>query len=369
MTARWTQCFLFPGKSLHCRKNSGRALPDSNPERMKIRILCLSIFLPCLLSAQHIQGLTEKPGVSLRGLSVVSDRIVWVSGSRGHVGKSLDSGRTWQWMQPRGFEKRDFRDIEAFDGQTAVIMVVAEPALILITLDGGNTWKTAFIDSSKGMFLDAMEFWNTSSGIVIGDPVNGRFYIGRTFDGGSSWHQVPFDEFPAADSGEACFAASGTNIRKLNRREACFVSGGARSRLFIRDQRIDIPFQQGRESAGANSVAVEDDRKLKGGLHMVVVGGDFAADSLSDKNCFLTKDGGKTWTVPESPPHGYRSCVEFLTRDHLISCGTTGVDFSVDGGIHWSWISRTGFNVCRKAKKGNQVFLAGNNGRVARLLP
>ena len=71
--------------------------------------------------------LTSGLPASLRGLSAVNDKIIWVSGSNGTVGKSLDGGKTWSWMTVPGFEKRDFRDIEAFDAKTAIIMAIATP--------------------------------------------------------------------------------------------------------------------------------------------------------------------------------------------------------------------------------------------------
>jgi photosystem II stability/assembly factor-like uncharacterized protein len=218
------------------------------------------------------------------------------------------------------------------------------------------------------MFLDAMEFWNKDSGIVLGDPINGKLFIARTFDGGNNWQKIPFDKLPSADSGEACFASSGTNIRKLDRDEACFVTGGLRSRLFIRDEKIDLPIVQGKETIGANSVAVSDDTKLKGGFHIIVVGGDFKNDTLSEKNCAITSDHGKTWIAPIVPPHGYRSCVEFISKEKLITCGTSGIDISNDGGMNWQLISKESFHVCRKAKSGKSVFLAGANGRIAKLV-
>jgi photosystem II stability/assembly factor-like uncharacterized protein len=313
--------------------------------------------------------LTSGNRTSLRGLSVVSDKIIWVSGSGGQVGKSLDSGKTWQWMTVPGYEKRDFRDIEAFDAKTAVIMAVAEPADILKTTDGGKTWKLVYENTTPGMFLDAMEFWNKDSGIVLGDPINGKFFIARSFDGGDSWHDIPTRELPEADSGEACFASSGTNVRGLDRKEACFVSGGLRSRLFLRDSRIDLPLIRGSQSTGANSVAVKDNSKLKGGQYLIVVGGDFSHDTSREKNCALTHDGGKTWIIPATLPHGYRSCVEYIGKDRILCCGTSGVDISTDDGMNWQLISGESFHVCRKAKHGNAVFLAGSGGRIARLVP
>ncbi len=333
----------------------------------KIILLLLSFFLTWSLHAQKISILSSGTKTSIRGLSVVSDKIIWTSGNNGTVGKSVDGGKTWQWIIVQHFEKNDFRDIEAFDANTAIVIAIAEPAYILKTRDGGKTWKTVFTDSAKGMFLDAMDFWNINSGIVIGDPINGKFFIARTFNGGQDWQTIPFDKLPIADPGEGCFASSGTNVRKLDRDEACFVSGGLRSRLFIRDKRIDLPILQGRETTGANSVAVSDDKKLKGGQHIVVVGGDFSNDTSSEKNCALTNDQGKTWVIPATPPHGYRSCVEFIEKNKLITCGTSGVDISNDGGLNWHLISKESFHVCRKAKKGTALFLAGSNGRIAKL--
>lgn len=331
--------------------------------KRKIFSAIVSILFFSHLTAQSIRVIDSGTNVSLRGLSVVNDRTIWVSGSNGTVGESSDSGKTWKWMIVKGFEKIDFRDIEAFDETSAVIMGVGEPAFILRTSDAGDTWKIVYENNIKGMFLDAMEFWNEQSGIVVGDPIHNKFFIARTFDGGMHWQELPPNYFPVADSGEACFAASGTNIRKLDNGEACFVSGGSRSRLFIRDERIDIPFTKDEETAGAYSLAVKNNKTL------VVVGGDYRRPDSSSQNCFITKNAGKSWSAPSVGPHGYRSCVEYINQKNWITCGTNGVDYSKDNGDTWLWITHHGFNVCRKAKKGNAVYLAGEDGTVAKLIP
>jgi hypothetical protein len=323
-----------------------------------ILIICVA---PLYSISQSVRLLTSGANTSLRGLSVVDDRVVWVSGSNGMVGRSIDSGNTFKWITVKGFEKTDFRDIEAFDESAAIIMGIAEPAYMLRTMDGGETWKVVYENKSKGMFLDAMEFWNENSGIVIGDPIDGKFFIARTFDGGMKWQDIPAQKRPIADSGEACFASSGTNIRKLNKQEAVFISGGLKSHLFIREKKILLPILQGKESAGANSLAVKNEKTL------IVVGGDFNAKDSTLKNCYITRDGGTTWIAPIVPPHGYRSCVEWIVKKKWISCGLNGVDYSADEGNTWSWISKESFHVCRKAKKSNAVFFAGGGGRIARL--
>ena len=340
---------------------------------MKILFALILSISSLSLSAQiktipTVEVLTSGTNTSLRGLSAVNDAVAWVSGSNGTIGRTVNGGRDWRWMQVKGFEQADFRDIEAFDGLNAVIMAVGEPAYILRTENGGESWKVVYENRTKGMFLDAMEFWNEQAGIVIGDPINGRFFIARSFDGGMTWKEIPEERRPLADSGEACFAASGTNIRALDNDEAIFISGGLQSNVFIRDQKIKLPIVQGSESTGANSIAVFDRYKKKGGNQLVVVGGDFKSDTASDGNCYYSNNRGKTWKRPKTPPHGYRSCVEWLDRKIVMACGLTGVDYSNDNALNWQLISDESFHVCRIAKRGSTVYLAGNNGKIARLV-
>ncbi len=329
-------------------------------------------FFTVLLSAQtpSIEVLTSGTKTSLRGLSVVNDNIVWVSGSNGTVGKSVNGGKNWKWMTVNGFEKTDFRDIEAFDANTAIIMGIADPAYILKTNDGGESWKVVYENKTKGMFLDAMDFANNQQGIVIGDPINGKAFIARTSDTGNTWQELDEKEnHTVIDSGEAFFAASGSNVRLFTNKDYFIVSGGLRSRLITNTGATDLPLIQGKETTGANAIDIFDDgMPKKPGKRMIIVGGDFNADSSIAKNCFYTINGGKTWLAPVTPPHGYRSSVEYLSKKDVLACGLNGVDYSSDGGKNWKWISKEGFHVSRIAKIGTAIFLAGNNGKIGRVV-
>lgn len=327
-------------------------------------IFCLMI---ATLHAQTIQILTEGTNTSLRGLSVVNDKVIWASGNNGTVAKSIDGGKNWQWMIVKDYEKRDFRDIEAFDANKAIIMGIAEPAIILKTKDGGKNWYKVFEDSTSGMFLDAMDFSDEKHGMVIGDPINNKLYAAATGDAGDSW--IRNDDKASRfimDNGEAFFASSGTNIKILKNGMAFFVSGGRQSNIYNWDDTSiqPIPIMKETPSTGANSIDYFE-AKQRG----IIVGGDFTKDTININNCapFTYTKEHFTFTTPKTPPHGYRSCVLYINENQLVTCGTSGVDISNDGGNNWQLISKEGFHVVQKAKKGGAVFLAGNKGRIALL--
>ncbi|WP_157580536.1 WD40/YVTN/BNR-like repeat-containing protein [Segetibacter koreensis] len=346
--------------------------------RLLMLIISIFVYLPNTASQEtvRVEVITSGKNTSLRGMSIPSDSVVWVSGSNGTIGKSVDAGKTWKWIIVAGFEKRDFRDIEAFDSHTAIAMAVDNPALIIKTTDGGNTWKKVFEREIPGMFLDAMDFKNKHEGICIGDPISmeqtekKKFFIIRTFDGGDSWKEIPSDEVPTAYQGEAIFAASGTNISFLDNPgfEYGFVTGGAVSNLYLVSKRgiqnkiVNIPMAQGKETEGVFSMATNRKKII------YCIGGDYKIPSKSVGNYRYTKDEGRTWnSAIGSAPFGYRSCIRIISKNMLVSCGPSGVDFAINGQKEWKNVSNEGFNVCM-VSKGKQVFLAGEKGKIGRLI-
>jgi photosystem II stability/assembly factor-like uncharacterized protein len=323
-------------------------------------ILLSSIFQTTF--AQEIQILNSGRTASLRGLSVVNDQVIWVSGSAGTVGLSVDSGQTWKWMHVTGYEKSDFRDIEAFSDKEAIILGITEPAILLRTSDGGDQWIPVYKDTTRSAFWDAVDFAG-EQGALVGDPQGGKVFLALSADRGRSWNKPTLPRILTPTSGEAFFAASGSNISYVSGNHLALVSGGKKSCLYLDGNRFELSLNQGGETTGANSIAVNPGNQNRA----FVVGGDFSHDTLTMGNSLLIQFNPFSQESPKIPPRGYRSCVEYLDAQRLICCGTPGVDVSTDGGVTWQGISNTSFHVCRRARSGKAVFLAGAKGTIARL--
>src|SRR3954471_19222646 len=207
---------------------------------------------------------------SFRGLDAIDAKTAWVSGSRGKVLRTTDGGSTWKLDSIPGADSLDLRDIEGIDANTAVA-ISAGPAergqaKIFRTTNAGATWTQVFTSDQKGVFLDAISFWDRDHGIVLSDPVDGKPFLLVTDDGGNTWSRVQPDALPAVLPSEGSFAASGTCLAVQGASNAWFATGGATAaRVFRSTDRgrtwsvAETPIHSGDKGAsGIFSVAFSD---------------------------------------------------------------------------------------------------------------
>lgn len=316
------------------------------------------LLLSATAIAQHIEPLQQGKAVSIRGLSVVDNKVAWASGSKGYIAITTDGGKTWDWQQVKGFERSDFRDIEAFSDKEAVIMSSGTPALILKTVDGGANWKVNYRNTDTAYFLDAMDFNNSKHGFVMGDPIKDKFLLMKTTDGGNTW---PPCNGPDAIKNQAAFAASGTCL--VAGKQFAIATGGSAAELLVQNKKGDgwlhqtVPIIHGKKAQGAFSVAIANN-------YLIVVGGDYQKDKQQDSTACYSVDKGLSWHLASTFPAGYQSCVEYIRDKTFLSTGTSGTNITVDGGKNYTKIDASSYNVCRKAKHGNLVLLAGDNGKI-----
>jgi photosystem II stability/assembly factor-like uncharacterized protein len=334
----------------------------------RLLLLCICAFVAAQAPLGRWDPQASGVTARLRGVSAVSDRIAWASGSAGTVIRTIDAGNTWQVRPVAGAEKLDFRDVDAMSDSVAYVLSIGpgELSRIYKTVDGGASWTLQFANTDPKVFLDAMTFADAQHGFAFSDSVDGRFVILRTDNGGRSWDRIPADPLPPALEGEGAFAGSGTNIA---------TGGGDRIWIGTTASRVLRSLDGGRTwtavqtplahnaSTGIFSVA------FRNATDGVVVGGDYRKEGEAIDNVAVTSDGGATWTlVKEHALSGFRSVVAYMPgmKSTLLAVGPSGADVSQDGGRTWTALECDGFHTFNFAPRNAVGWGAGERGRVSR---
>ena len=304
----------------------------------------------------------------------MSGRIAWASGTKGTVLRTTDGGVHWQDVRVPGAEKLDFRDIAAFDADTAFVLSSGpgDASRIYKTNDGGKHWRLLFTNAEATAFYDGFAFWDRNHGIAISDPVDGKFRLLLTEDG-ENWKTLTPDVLPPALPKEGGFAASGTLIAVGGKNDVWFVTGGSAARVFYsadrgRNWRVSLsPLVSGAAPQGIFSIAVAKDGNS---TRLIVVGGDYEQPQASARNAAFSVDGGAHWALAEKSPAGYRSAVAFIPGSSplfWVAVGTTGSDYSRDGGRTWLPLDNENYNAVSFSPSGDG-WVVGPKGRIARYI-
>lgn len=309
------------------------------------------------VSAQWVKQ-TVNTTASFRGLSVVNEKVVWASGTGGTVIRTIDGGKTWNIMTVSGAEKLDFRDIEAFDANTAYILSIGngDSSRIYKTVDGGKAWKLQFKNDDPKKFFDAMACRDSAHCIAISDPVDGGFPIVVTYNG-IKWEKFSGDML-SAQPGEAAFAASGTCLIAFGKPDeasflrdggAFFVTGGTNARVLKAGKTpawhvSNTAIQHGTPSQGIFSIAMLDSE------NGVIVGGDYQKPDEAKDTLAFTSDGGESWKLGTGLT-GYRSGVTYVDKNTIIAVGTNGSDITRDGGKTWKKLGNENLNAVQAKGK------------------
>ena len=330
-------------------------------------------FLPLFISLAFGQSISlvtldSRVESSFRGLSVVNQKVVWVSGTGGTVLRTIDGGKNWENISVPNMEKIDFRDVEGFNKNTAIVMGIASPARFYKTTDGGQNWKLVYFDDREGVFFDGMSFWNKNDGIAFSDPVDGQHLLIRTTDGGDTWHEIPKEGFPHKLNPEFGFAASGTGIPVQGRKTVWLGMGGVKSRVFKSEDGgmnwsvAETPVVHGGQSTGIYSVAFKNKRVG------ISVGGDYTNQSIKNTMAY-TNDGGATWHLPEKQTHQYRECVAHYRGKIFFAVGPSGFDMTTDNGKNWHphYWEVNNLTAVAFAKRSNVGFAVGKGGQIYKI--
>lgn len=305
---------------------------------------------------------------SFRGISVLNEKIIWVSGTNGLVLKTENGGQDWEEVYIPDTDSLDFRDVEVLSKDEIVLMSAGPDSLsnIFKSKDGGRHWEKTFANQDSLGFFDGIAFFNETDGILGGDPIDGKLFLMKTTDGGDTWQRIHPDLLPEMNEGEyGGFAASGSHLT-VKGNSIWIGSGAATSRVFYSKDKgehwevVYTPIIQGEGTQGIFSIDFFDENTG------VAVGGDYKKETEGDKNVILTKDGSETWSLSQNFPM-YQSSVRYLSENELLSVGPAGCFQSIDGGMTWSAFGESGFHTLDVGEDGT-IWAAGKEGRIAQLI-
>jgi hypothetical protein len=344
-----------------------------------------------LASALHAQWKIQHSGTTsdLRGIHHVDRDVAWASGTRGTVLRTTDGGDTWRSCAvPPGAQRLDFRAVQAFDDRTAMVMSSGPGDLSRVykTSDGCLSWKLVFINPDAEGFWDALQFSGPQFGVIVGDPVGGRFPIYATFDGGTAWQRLVPDDVPALQKRQSVFAASNSSLLlDPTRRALYFITGGGstavmevRLRSFTKQACRDCvhishtqPDLASGDTAGGFAIGA---RQNGPDLIVIAVGGDYkqpeqrAGTAASGRR---PHRGRLQWYKCQENPRGYRSAVAYDTDSGAwIAVGPNGTDISRDDGRTWHPLRSNQPEADNEVSNWNALslpYVVGPEGRIGKL--
>lgn len=307
-----------------------------------------------------------KDSISIRALEVSAEKI-WFAGSSSTIGVVDMKSKVAQTLQLKTELPVEFRSL-ARNNQHLFALSIGNPAQLYRFSPQLENNIQVYKETHEKVFYDALSFIDSLHGIAIGDPTDESLAILLTQDGGATWKRIPENNAPKLVSGEAAFAASNTNI-VVQGQTIWVITGGKKSRLW---KSIDfgqhwnvteLPIIQGEAMTGAFTAAFYDENIG------VVAGGDYANPMKSEGNIILTRNAGRDWErrVGQNSPT-YISCIQFVPSSkgrELITVGAGGMFYSNDQGQHWQLLDSDSKLYTIRFIDSETLIAAGKNKIVA----
>jgi len=335
------------------------------------RFSLIFLFLLCsvpLLAQLQLDSLSIIGNNSFRGIAAISDSVCWISGSNGAVFRIEEAGKKIISCSPAGYDSSDFRDIHAFDENKAFVLSAGLPAVILKTINGGESWKEVYRNEEKGVFFDAFDFWNEERGIAFSDARGPYLLLIETQDGGNSWSPIEQFRIPMVHTDQGGFAASGTCLKTFAGGKVIIGLGGPEASVLSSYDygqhwsKGAAPIDNGEPSKGIFSFDFLDEKRI------LAVGGDYRGDSLSTDCISISLNGGHSWKTRQEAGFGlrkkYRSAVVVINERQWLALSRTGTSYTDDAGKNWKEFP---FYFYSASKAEKSIWVSGSDGKVGRI--
>lgn len=281
----------------------------------------------------------------LYALKAVNDSTVWACGSHDRFLKTTDDGMSWESGPVSGNLSITYYSLAAINKDIAYVagnLENSDQAVICKTTDGGSHWDLQYMNSSPGVFLNSIAFWDENNGIAVSDPDTNGFLIVTTSDGGQNWTRVPPANVPLPYQGENGGLANlgGSSLAVLNDSIAYFGGGNYDTvRLFRTKDRgntwavYNTPLSVNGSVHGISSIAFMDS--------LIGFAGSVDFITKNKKTLIKTFDGGKSWQPVDSFPPLDISTISFVPgNDSVVYVSSyQGTALSTDQGKTWKMLT------------------------------
>jgi len=311
--------------------------------------------------------------------------VAWASGANGTVLRTQNNGDFWQVCSvPLHTEHADFRAIQAIDGQSAVVMSSGKGRLSRLykTSDGCKTWKLVFENPDEAGSFANLRRISASQFYLLGQPVEGKFPVFLSQDGGETWFAT---DDPGLDAQVGLHVAGNSNAAMYSEAASLYFGtvGGEKSYVYFTYPKCDKSKGDGQcamawdraevpIAAGIASIAFRTQLSMATGelkIIGVAVGGNPDTPGYASASAAYTVDG-KVWKVATAMPGGYRSAVGYNKAARTwIAVGPNGIDISSDNGRTWRPLKTDAKDSQDTDKNWTAIsfpFVVGPHGRIGK---
>jgi len=131
---------------------------------------------------------TSATGITtaIRTISVVDDNIVWAGADGGPVLRTTNGGTNWANVTGSPIGANGVFCIWGVDAQNALCTTSpSSGTFVYKTTNAGANWTQVF--AQTGGFINAIWMTSATNGFMEGDPVQARWSLWKTTNGGTTW--------------------------------------------------------------------------------------------------------------------------------------------------------------------------------------
>lgn len=301
---------------------------------------------------------------TLYSVKAIDANIGWAGGAGGRVLRTINGGSTaWTSVGGGAIGTSAIYAVEALNANTAFATTSPGGTFLYRTINGGGTWTQVYSNANAAAFINDIKMFDANNGIAQGDPVNGKWMILKTSNGGATWDTT------ASQPPQQGIEAGGNNgMAIVGTTHVWFTSNWNAA---TDSARVYRSTNGGLTWAFSELPFTPAASLFTAGIHFVNT--QIGVVGTSNGQAARTTNGGATWTLI-SPAIGTSGAIYGVTGSGLDFFATRGTSVyrSTDRGLTWA-VSYTPsptigtFNHISSSTAGGNIRLWGvtSTGRIA----